>query len=158
MLVQMPRMCSQFNRVQIQRCPTRTRDVFFFRWQRASIQTEELLRPDVLLPLHPDKKLPEQVWKNVDSGVALPKWHCCFKGCRICSDDVRDQRDHEVGLWGHIWRKDTNKPALLTAIQTFRLTEGDMNDEEIAFALFNAALVDSERQLCPLVGVSTERR
>ena len=33
-----------------------------------------------------------------------------------------------------------------------------MNDEEVAFALFNAASVDSERQLCPLVGVSTDRR
>ena len=94
----------------------------------------------------------------MDSGVTLPKWHCCFKGCRICSDDVRDRRNHEVGLWGHTWRKDIHKPALLSAIQIFRLTEGEMNEEEIAFALFNSALVYSERQLCPLVGVSTDRR
>ena len=33
-----------------------------------------------------------------------------------------------------------------------------MNDEELACALFNSALVDSERQLCPFVGVSTDRR
>ena len=68
---------------------------------------------------------------------------------------MRDQRNHEVGLWGHIWRKGTPKPALMTVIQTFTLTEGDMNDEDIAFALFNSALVYSERQSCPLLGVST---
>ena len=33
-----------------------------------------------------------------------------------------------------------------------------MSYEDVAFALFNAALVDSERQLCPLVGVSADRR
>ena len=71
---------------------------FLLHWQQASIQIVKLLRLDVLLPLHPDKNLPEQVWKNVGSGVALPKWHCCFKGCRIWSDDVRDRRHHEVGL------------------------------------------------------------
>eukprot|EP00973_Karenia_brevis_P050262 6975110-Karenia_brevis.AAC.1 len=51
------------------------------RWQAAVKKLQLLLRPDDLLPLHPDLKDMGVIWKDVHNPVALPAWHCAFQGC-----------------------------------------------------------------------------
>eukprot|EP00973_Karenia_brevis_P030352 4185583-Karenia_brevis.AAC.1 len=74
---------------------------FVRRWQEAVGKLQKLLRPDVLLPLHPDLKNMGVSWKDVDTPVALPAWHCAFQNCVACSDKWQDRNNHQKDLWQH---------------------------------------------------------
>ena len=60
------------------------RNLFLYRWQRAATElAEQHLRNDLLLPLNPTRDDDNEVWNHVDQGVALPIWHCGFRGCKV---------------------------------------------------------------------------
>ena len=79
-----------------------------------------------------------------------------YEGCRKCSDDVSNWQPQKKGLWTHVWA--CHKSVLQQIFKKYELVEDGKYADEVAFALYNAALVHSERQSCPRVGVSTDRR
>ena len=60
-------------------------------------------------------------------------------------------------LWHHVWLA---HKAALWEINSGRVInhESHLRTEEVAFALYNAALAEKERQSCPLLGVATDGR
>ena len=70
---------------------------FLYCWQQATVKLMQMLRSDVLLPLHPDLGHLGVVWKQVDKAVALPSWHCAFQGCSATSAAWDNKNSHEAG-------------------------------------------------------------
>ena len=42
------------------------------------------MREDVLLPREPGSE--SGVFTDLESGLALPPWHCCFRDCGRCAN------------------------------------------------------------------------
>lgn len=131
---------------------------FAYRWKGATHELQKLLRSDVLLPLHPQLKHMGQVWKNVDTAVVLPAWHCAFHGCTSTSEKWEARNNHQSDLWNHIWNPKTHRKELVEIINKFRLTDNFLDLGEVAFTLYNQALLECERDSCPSVGIATDRR
>ena len=132
---------------------------FLYRWLQAVGELRGHLRDDVLLPLHPEHGAAGQVWTDVDQAVVLPSWHCAFGNCTAASSGWSEGSSHEGGLWNHIWT--AHRQILASIMSKYDLRspcEVGPISEEVAFALYNEALAEQERQCCPRLGIATDRR
>ena len=133
---------------------------FLYRWKIAITTLRNLLRPDVLLPLHPDLGGAGVVWKNLNTAIKLALWHCCFADCLAVDPG---HGNHESGLWNHLWNAHSKE--FTRIIKRFRLEEpfqdlpaASQTLQETAFTLYSAALCEVERQSVPLLGIAFDRR
>ena len=131
---------------------------FLYRWKCATHKLQLLLRSDLLLPLHPELAEMGQIWKDVDTPVALPAWHCAFQGCTASSCQWKTRNNHQADLWQHVWSAKTHRKQIEKIIHEFRLTDNFLDLSEVAFTLYNQALLERERDSCPAVGLATDRR
>ena len=129
-----------------------------YRWKRASLELTEHLRDDVLLPPNPGCQENGLVWKDVNSGVVLPPWHCAFSGCHATATSLAHDDRHEGNLWNHIWGTEKHKKLLCDVIKRYDSKFSSADMKEAAFTLYGMALAEKERGQCPLVGLSTDRR
>ena len=102
----------------------------------------ELLRKNPLLPYDPADPSAETDWCDVQSGVALPRAHCGFKGCKC----VFDTHDWETALKFHV------RAHHLKSMQLPERDQGDFYD------FYEAAIQWKAQQTMPAVGVSIDRR
>ena len=98
------------------------------------------------------------VWHNVHAGLVLPSWHCAFKGCTAAAATTKSQGSHERELWLHVWTTVEHKKLITGIIKKFELNEKHLEVPEIAFTLYCQSLAESERNACPKLGLSTDRR
>ena len=131
---------------------------FLHRWQQAALKLRGLLRSNVLLPLDPSGGRTDSVWTDVSKALVLPSWHCAFAGCAEASCGWQAGDSHEEGLWNHLWISGKHKIILLSLVEEYNLNESSLNSEEAAFTLYNQALLEAERESCPLRGLATDRR
>eukprot|EP00973_Karenia_brevis_P090892 12404871-Karenia_brevis.AAC.1 len=96
------------------------------------------------------------VWKDVDKPVALPAWHCAFQGCYACSEKWQERNNHQHDLWQHVWS--AHQKDLRQIIVQFSVLDDFLDLKEVAFTLYSQALLESERESCPLLGAATDRR
>ena len=66
------------------------------RWHAAIQDVTGLLRDDVHLPMEP--KNDEPAFTAVNTGKALPLWHCAFKQCTVCADNIEVQGPHKMAF------------------------------------------------------------
>ena len=142
------------------------RGFWLYRWQLAEEELQTQLRDEVLLPLDPSDPTATTVFTNVEEAVVLPPWHCPFRACCAAETDLRACDKHENRLWHHIWHgasSDVPHVFLLREIifkhnlkQTFIPERRHL--EELAFTLLSGALLAKERELCPRLGLTTDRR
>ena len=124
------------------------------------------LRDEVLLPLDVSDLTSTAVFTKVEEAVVLPPWHCPFRACCAAETDVNGDNKHENRLWRHVWQETRSKPShafLLRQIifkydlqKTFIAEHRHL--EELAFTLLGGALLAKERELCPRLGLATDRR
>ena len=125
-------------------------------WHVDLSEVAALLREDVTLPLKPDSST--EVFTDVDSGMALPTWHCTFHNCKACSADISDGYPHEYGLWQHITGNAGHQQTLVRIAEAHALFESHLDKEHVLFSLYAGAVAEKARTFMPLLGTSTDRR
>ena len=133
---------------------------FLFRWQCAISDMASHLRRDVLLPLQPGARGDDATYGDVHTGVALPSWHCAFKGCSACATTSpsasASASTFEKSLWTHLGSQ--HGVVLSNILKKFKLVETFLDKAQLQLTLYNAALLEQERQSVPKLGHSTDRR
>lgn len=102
-----------------------------------------LLRRNPLVPPDPADATAERDWEDVQSGVALPRAHCAFRGCRWVDDSKDD--------WEEMLRRHVKKKHL----QSMGLSEVDAKD---FYDFYEAAIQHRAQEMMPTIGVSIDRR
>ena len=139
---------------------------WLYRWELAERELCQELRDEVLLPLDPSDATGTLVFSDVEEAVVLPPWHCSFAGCSATERQLKAGDKHEYNLWRHVWQETASNashaPLLKKIISKYGLTRTVHPEarhlEEIAFTLLSGALLAKERELCPNVGLATDRR
>ena len=62
------------------------------------------------------------------------------------------------GIWDHLWSDAGHKTTLMQIMMKYNLDAPHLDLEEVAFTLYNQAILENERISCPLVGIATDRR
>eukprot|EP00975_Prorocentrum_lima_P070962 12934966-Prorocentrum_lima.AAC.1 len=118
------------------------------------------LREDVLLPSDAKESSKDTVNVDVQSGIALPSWHCAFKGCdgraSAYEDANKHQFSHEHYLWNHLHVR--HHRILQSITKKWQLKEFAMKEAEVHLTLYNAGLAEKERSSVPQLGLCTDRR
>ena len=107
----------------VEHCPPGYKQCFLYRWKAAVAELSTKLRDNVLLPLVPGSK--KVVYNDVQSGVALPSWHCAFADCdlhsQIYEESPGSTYSYEQYLWQHL---DFRHGRILTGLaKKFKLQE-----------------------------------
>ena len=147
--------------------PNEYQKCFLYRWLCAVHELTAHLRDNVLLPLDPRAENQNTVFTEVDSGIALPLWHCPFQTCgadgqqvfcKFIANTISSQRkgSHEKAFWTHI--RVHHLTVLRNITKKLSLDEKQMKEAEVHLTLLNAALAEKERSSVPLLGHSTDRR
>ena len=102
----------------------------------------KLLRRDPFVPPDPADAAAEEDWDGAQSGAALPRAHCAFRGCTW----VTDVPVWEEALRRHVEERHTDAMNL----------EG--RDARDAYDFYEAAIERQAQQRMPTVGVSIDRR
>lgn len=102
-----------------------------------------LLREDPFLPVDPSDPTGTRSFRDVQSGVALPRAHCAFVGCRWVDDD---KTDHEERLRRHVHNSH------LASMQLEACDQTDFYD------FYLEAIQWRAQRRMPTVGVSVDRR
>ena len=102
-----------------------------------------LLRKNPLLPPDPADPTREIDWRDVQSGIALPRAHCGFKGCKW----VDDKKD--------VWEDNLKLHVKHCHLESMQLPEQDKDD---FYDFYEAAIQWQAQHTMPAVGVSIDRR
>ena len=113
------------------------------RDQRHIAYIATLLRKNPFVPANPKDPKAEEDWEDVQSGVALPRAHCAFKGC-TCVFDRKDR-----------WEDDLKDHVLTRHLDQMQLPARDKED---AYDFYEAAIQHRAQDMMPAVGVSIDRR
>ena len=103
----------------------------------------KLLRRNPFVPPDPSDTTAERDWEDVQSGVALPRVHCAFSGCKWV-DDSKDS--WEDNLRQHVQREH---------LQSMKLSKADAED---FYDFYEAAIEHQAQEMMPTLGVSIDRR
>ena len=74
-------------------------------WYLVTDKACGLLRDHVLQPL--DVSVPPipgrgaVAFSDMNSGIELPSWHCCFQNCEACGSGREGNADNHVAAWWH---------------------------------------------------------
>ena len=66
------------------------------------VEIAMMLRLNPFVPADPTDPVAERDWEDVQSGVALPRAHCAFRGCRYVDDVIGDTTrnwENSLRLW-----------------------------------------------------------
>ena len=102
-----------------------------------------LLRRNPFVPPDPSDERAERDWEDVQSGVALPRAHCAFRGCRWVDDS---KEDWEENLRWHVKKEH---------LKSMKLLERDTKD---FYDFYEAAIQHRAQERMPTIGVSIDRR
>ena len=118
------------------------------------------LRKDALLPPNALVSSKDAVHVNVQSGVALPSWHCAFKGCDGRASAYEDSNNHDFShehyLWNHVHIR--HHRVFQSITRKSKLKEFAMKEADVPLTLYNAGLAEKERCSVPELGLCTDRR
>ena len=139
---------------------------WLYRWQLAEEELCKKLRDEVLLPLASSDTSGTVVFTDVEKAVVLPPWHCPFHNCCVAETQLNASDKHEYKLWRHVWHDTapnvSHAPLLRQIIVKYNLRQTVFPEsrhlEEVAFALLSRAMLAKERELCPRLGLATDRR
>ena len=102
----------------------------------------QLLRRNPFVPPDPEDPTAQRDWEDVQSGVALPRAHCAFLGCKW----VNDSKDWEDKLKCHVEFRHRD---------AMKLSD---KDEDDFYDFYEAAIQRRAQEIMPSVGVSIDRR
>ena len=125
----------------ITQCPKGYGDSILERKRLAVQDASLLVRGDANLPLCPEGGQMEVPFTQLDMAYKLPIWHCVFKDCTACADNVSTDKSSEGELWNHI--NTTHAPTLVEIMSKHQLIDHidqECNQTEWMFALLIEAL------------------
>lgn len=102
-----------------------------------------MLRCNPFVPPDPTDTAAERDWEDVQSGVALPRAHCAFRGCKWVDDD---KNNWEENLRWHVKKKH---------VESMKLSNADAKD---FYDFYEAAIQHRAQERMPTIGVSIDRR
>ena len=102
-----------------------------------------LLRRNPFVPVDPTDPSAEADFQDVQSGIALPRAHCAFKGCSY----VNDSKD--------CWEDNLKLHVKFKHLSAMQLPERDKKDY---YDFYEAAIQERAQTMMPSVGVSIDRR
>ena len=126
---------------EIAQCPTGYGESLLERKRRAVEDASLLVRSDANLPLCPEREQLGVPFTHLDMAYKLPIWHCVFKNCTTCADNVTTGKSSEGELWNHI--KTAHGSALVEIMskhQLFDHIDKEYIEAEWMFALLIEAL------------------
>ena len=100
-----------------------------------------LVRSDANLPLCPERDQLGVPFTQLDMAYKLPIWHCVFKNCTVCADNVTTDKSSEGELWKHVnTAHGSALVEIMSSHQLFDYIDQEHNEAEWMFALLIEAL------------------